>query len=160
LDRASALDPDNVWTNYALAVRRVEKHDLPSAYRTATELLRRRPDSPASPWALLTCCPATVPVWAGFPLLIAYLERRPADEIAAMAATMEPVHDPEMNYFAGAHLAYAEQTQPALKLLRSAVAGGYCRYRRWISIRCGGMYGRWRSSARSVPRKLRASRSS
>ena len=72
--------------------------------------------------------PATIPAWAGFPLLIAYLEHRPPSEIAAMAREVKPVHDPEMDYFAGAHLAYAGQAEPALTLLRAAVDGGYCSY--------------------------------
>jgi hypothetical protein len=72
--------------------------------------------------------PATSPDWAGFPVLFAYLEHRPADEIAALARAMKPVTDPEMNYFSGAHLAYAGQPESALHMLRAAITAGYCAY--------------------------------
>jgi TolB-like protein/predicted Ser/Thr protein kinase/tetratricopeptide (TPR) repeat protein len=72
--------------------------------------------------------PATAPDWAGFPILFAYLEHRPAGEIAALARAMKPVNDPEMNYFSAAHLAYAGQPEAALRMLRAAITGGYCAY--------------------------------
>ncbi len=72
--------------------------------------------------------PATVPDWAGFPVLFAYLEHLPAGEIAAQARAMKPVSDPEMNYFAAAHLAYAGQPEAALQMLRAAITNGYCAY--------------------------------
>jgi hypothetical protein len=72
--------------------------------------------------------PATAPNWAGFPLLFAYLERRPASGIAALVRVMKPVTDPELNYFSAAHLAYAGQPEAALQMLRAAITGGYCAY--------------------------------
>jgi len=72
--------------------------------------------------------PATAPDWAGFPVLYAYLERHPASEIAALARAMKPVNDPEMNYSAAAHLAYAGQPEAALRMLRAAITAGYCAY--------------------------------
>ena len=72
--------------------------------------------------------PATAPDWAGFPVLYAYLEHHPASEIAAMARAMKPVSDPEMNYCAAAHLAYAGQPEGALRMLRAAITAGYCAY--------------------------------
>jgi serine/threonine protein kinase/tetratricopeptide (TPR) repeat protein len=72
--------------------------------------------------------PATAPDWAGFPVLFAYLEHRPAGEIATLARAMKPVSDPEMNYFSAAHLAYAGQPETALHMLRAAIAAGYCAY--------------------------------
>ncbi len=72
--------------------------------------------------------PATAPDWAGFPVLFAYLEHRPASEVATLAQAMKPVTDPEMNYFSAAHLAYAEQPEAALQMLRAAITAGYCAY--------------------------------
>lgn len=72
--------------------------------------------------------PVPAPAWAGFPALTAYLKHQPAKEIADLVRATEPVHDPEMNYFAAAHLAYIGETEAALNLLRAAVAGGYCSY--------------------------------
>ncbi|HTS76415.1 MAG TPA: protein kinase [Bryobacteraceae bacterium] len=72
--------------------------------------------------------PATAPDWAGFPLLFAYFQHRPASEIAALARGMKPVTDPEMNYFSAAHLAYAGQPEAALQMLRAAITAGYCAY--------------------------------
>ena len=72
--------------------------------------------------------PKSVPPWAGFPVLLAFMDHRPAKEIAALARATEVEHDPEMNYFAAAHLAYAGDSLTALRLLREAVVGGYCSY--------------------------------
>ena len=72
--------------------------------------------------------PVAAPPWAGFPALTAYLKHRPAEEIADLVRATKPVNDPEMNYFAAAHLAYIGETEAALSLLRAAVAGGYCSY--------------------------------
>jgi tetratricopeptide (TPR) repeat protein len=72
--------------------------------------------------------PAKAPDWAGFPVLFARLQHRPPSEVEALAGAMKPVNDPEMNYFSAAHLAYAGQTDAALRLLRAAIAAGYCAY--------------------------------
>ena len=72
--------------------------------------------------------PAAVPPWAGFPVLLAFLNRRPANEIAALARANGADSDPEMNYFSAAHLAYSGNRGAALHLLRAAVVGGYCAY--------------------------------
>ncbi len=72
--------------------------------------------------------PATSPDWAGFPVLFASLEHRPAGEITVLARAMKPISDPEMNYFSAAHLAYAGQPETALHMLRAAIAAGYCAY--------------------------------
>jgi TolB-like protein/predicted Ser/Thr protein kinase len=80
------------------------------------------------PLEALAAEPEAAPSWAGFPALTAYLKHRPAKEIAGLVRATEPVHDPEMNYFAAAHLAYIGETEAALNLLRAAVAGGYCSY--------------------------------
>jgi serine/threonine protein kinase/tetratricopeptide (TPR) repeat protein len=99
--------------------------------------------------------PATTPEWAGFPFLIAYLQHGPADEIAKMAAEMQPVHDPEMNYFAGAHFSYAHQIKPALNLLRAAIDHGYCSFQAmdtdslWANVRGDTEFGELRASAKA-----------
>ncbi|MEZ4457108.1 MAG: hypothetical protein R2882_11250 [Gemmatimonadales bacterium] len=69
-----------------------------------------------------------LPAWRSYPLLIACAAGRPAGEIEALAAAVEPAGDPETNYFAASHLAYCGQTDRALELLRRAVAGHYCAY--------------------------------
>jgi hypothetical protein len=59
-------------------------------------------------------------------LLLACLERRPATEIAALAASLPVPDDPETTYVAADHLAYCGQTTAALEMLTRAVQGGYC----------------------------------
>jgi hypothetical protein len=70
--------------------------------------------------------PATEPQWAGYGMLFAFLEHRPNSDVAALARTLQPVHDPEVNYWAAAHLAYARQTEAALRMLKVAIDQGYC----------------------------------
>ena len=72
--------------------------------------------------------PRSTPSWAGFPVLVAFMDHRPAKEIGELARATEPVPDPEMNYFSADHLAYAGDSRTALRLLREAVTGGYCSY--------------------------------
>jgi hypothetical protein len=72
--------------------------------------------------------PAKAPDWAGFPVLYAYLEHHPANEIAALARAMKSVPDPEMNYTAAAHLAFVGQPEASLRMLRAAITAGYCAY--------------------------------
>jgi tetratricopeptide (TPR) repeat protein len=69
-----------------------------------------------------------VPTWGGYGVLMAYLKHQPAQEIAALAGKLAPAQDPEMNFFAAAHLSYAGHTDAALPLLRRAIEGGYCSY--------------------------------
>jgi predicted Ser/Thr protein kinase/TolB-like protein len=100
--------------------------DLGSEFQRATSmdvLLREGKEKEA-----YDARPAKMPEWGAYPFLYAYLEHRPAEELHRMAAEMKPVHDPEMNYFAGAHLAYAGETEPALTMLRAAIGSGYCSY--------------------------------
>jgi len=86
-------------------------------------LIRQRKEAEA-----LAGLPRTPPQWAGYEMLMAFLEHRPAREIAALALAVKPSPDPEMNYFSAAHLAYCGQTGAALEMLKQAVAGGYCSY--------------------------------
>jgi serine/threonine protein kinase len=69
-----------------------------------------------------------VPQWGGYGVLLAYLRHRPAPEIAELARKVQPVEDPEMNFFSAAHLAYAGQADAALAMLRRTIEGGYCSY--------------------------------
>ena len=52
--------------------------------------------------------------------------RSPA-EIRAMADRAQP-DDPETNYLAATHLAYAGQNDIALTLLKEAIKGNYCSF--------------------------------
>jgi serine/threonine protein kinase/tetratricopeptide (TPR) repeat protein len=76
----------------------------------------------------LAARPAATPQWAGYDMLLAYLEHRPASEVARLARTIKANHDPEVNYFSAAHLSYAGQTDAALQMLKQTVDGGYCSY--------------------------------
>jgi len=69
-----------------------------------------------------------LPRWAGYDVLEAYLELRSSTEVAAMARAVQPSEDPEINYFAAAHLAYAGQRDAALDMLQRAIDGGYCSF--------------------------------
>lgn len=69
-----------------------------------------------------------LPEWAGYGMLQAYLEHRPAREIDALARDLRPSEDPEVNYFSAAHLAYAGQRQAALDMLKRTIDGGYCSF--------------------------------
>ena len=72
--------------------------------------------------------PSAIPKWGGYDLVIEFLERRPAREIAALAGKLRPAPDPEVNYFSAAHLAYSGQAEAALAMLKQAIEGGYCSY--------------------------------
>jgi serine/threonine protein kinase/DNA-binding winged helix-turn-helix (wHTH) protein len=69
-----------------------------------------------------------VPQWRSYDMLVACAQRRPAEEVAALAAGVRTSDDPEANYLAASHLAYCGQTRQALSLLRHAIAGHYCSY--------------------------------
>jgi TolB-like protein len=71
---------------------------------------------------------AFLPGWGGYAILQAYLQHRPARDLAAMARGLEPARDPEINYFSAAHLAYAGQKQAALAMLKQTIDGGYCSF--------------------------------
>src|SRR5262249_35971278 len=59
---------------------------------------------------------------------LACVQHKPAAETAALAAQVQPNDDPEVSYFFAAHLAYCGQTEPALRMLDSAVRANYCSY--------------------------------
>jgi len=74
-----------------------------------------------------------VPPWGGYEMVRAFLEHRPAPEVTALARTVRPAEDPEINYFSAAHLAYCGRAEAALGLLREAIRGGYCSYPAMVS---------------------------
>ena len=69
-----------------------------------------------------------IPEWRSYDLLLACLARKPSSEIATLAGSVRASDDPELNYFAAAHLAYCDQTEAAVDLLRRAIKGNYCSY--------------------------------
>jgi hypothetical protein len=69
-----------------------------------------------------------IPEWKSYDLLLACLSGRPAPEIDALAARVHPSDDPELNYFAAAHLAHCGRPAMALELLQRAIDGNYCSY--------------------------------
>ena len=71
---------------------------------------------------------AHTPHWAGYDMLMAYFQHKPASEIEALAAAMQVSDDPETNYLMGGHLAYCGRTNGALEMLRKAIKGKYCSY--------------------------------
>jgi hypothetical protein len=79
--------------------------------------------------AALELAPPELPQWRGrFEMLLACVQGRPPEEIAALAHGVQPVADPEANYLSAAHLSYCGQTQAAGELLRRAIQGNYCSF--------------------------------
>jgi serine/threonine protein kinase/DNA-binding winged helix-turn-helix (wHTH) protein len=67
--------------------------------------------------------------WASsYRMLMACLQHRPSDEIAALASQVQPNDDPEASYLFAGHLAHCGQTQSAVRMLDSAVRANYCSY--------------------------------
>jgi tetratricopeptide (TPR) repeat protein len=206
MERALSLDPNYVAAGAGLIVSRVERGDLVGAHRSATELVRRRPDSVEAQFVLSyvlryaglleeaadrcdtafvldrgmqttglrTCAmvfllrgdyPRTmnylrtdqgtdfaraltmdmltrqgkvqealqlgslnIPGWKSYEVLRACLGRKPSSEVAALTRTVRASGDPELNYFAAAHLAYCGQTDAAFDMLSRAIHGNYCSY--------------------------------
>ncbi len=69
-----------------------------------------------------------IPEWKSYVLLLACLARKPSSEVAALADSVRASDDPELNYFAAAHLAYCGRTDAAFSMLRRAIDGNYCSY--------------------------------
>lgn len=68
------------------------------------------------------------PQWAGYNLLLSYLQHKPAPEVSALAEKVQASDDPETNYLTAGHLAYAGYPDAATRLLRMAIKGNYCSY--------------------------------
>ena len=69
-----------------------------------------------------------IPAWKSYDMLLACLARKPSSEVAALAESVRASDDPELNYFAAAHLAYCGLTDAAFDMLRRAINGNYCSY--------------------------------
>jgi serine/threonine protein kinase/DNA-binding winged helix-turn-helix (wHTH) protein len=69
-----------------------------------------------------------ISAWTSYDMLLACAAHKPATEIAALAARIQPEDDPETNYFAASHLAYCGQTSAALAMLNRTVQANYCSY--------------------------------
>ena len=69
-----------------------------------------------------------IPQWASYDMVLACAQRKPASEIAAMAAGVRTADDPEANYLTAGNLSYCGQTAMALSFLKRAVEGNYCSY--------------------------------
>lgn len=69
-----------------------------------------------------------IPQWASYDMVLACTARKPASEIAAMAAGVHIADDPETNYLTAGNLSYCGQTAMALSFLKRAVEGNYCSY--------------------------------
>jgi TolB-like protein len=242
LERALSLDPNYLPAGAGLIVSRVERGDLASAYRSATDLVARRPDSVDAQFVLSyvlryaglldeaaarcgaafvldrkmqtaglrTCsmvfllkgdypramnylqldqdsdfvraltidmlarqgrtaealkvsAPA-IPGWKSYDVLRACLAGTPTSEIAARAQSVEPSDDPELNYFAAAHLAYCGLQSEAIELLDRAVKGNYCSYPSmdrdplFASIRSASEYRGLQAAGRSCQERFLATR--
>ncbi|MBI3644554.1 MAG: hypothetical protein HY233_01095 [Acidobacteriales bacterium] len=70
--------------------------------------------------------------WTVRRFLEACVQRRPQPEISVLADTVSRErmgsHDPERKYTGAGYLAFCEQRESALRLLRASVEGNYCAY--------------------------------
>jgi serine/threonine protein kinase/DNA-binding winged helix-turn-helix (wHTH) protein/tetratricopeptide (TPR) repeat protein len=72
--------------------------------------------------------PTHIPNWQSYNMLLACADHKPATEIADVAKSVQPVDDPEVNYYFASHLAYCGQTGAATEFLRRAIEKSYCSY--------------------------------
>jgi hypothetical protein len=72
--------------------------------------------------------PPKIPHWDSYKMLLACARHEPESQIKALAAGVEVDDDPEVNYFFAAHLAYCQQTDAALRMLKLAIDRNYCSY--------------------------------
>ena len=106
-----------------------------------------------------------IPAWKSYDVLLACLARKPASEIATLAESVRASDDPELNYFAAAHLAYCGQTDAAVDLVRRAISGNYCSYPAmesdplFATVRATSHYGGIRASGRACQERFLAARS-
>lgn len=63
-----------------------------------------------------------------YQMLLVCAQHHPLNEIAALAAQVQPNDDPEVSYFFAGHLAFCGQTKPAIRMLDRAVRANYCSY--------------------------------
>ena len=72
--------------------------------------------------------PSQLPHWGSYNMLLACVHHQPLSEIVRLSNAVQPSADPEVNYFAAAHLAYCGQSSAALQMLKRAILGNYCSY--------------------------------
>jgi hypothetical protein len=70
--------------------------------------------------------PPQIPHWDSYKMLLAAARNAPQSEIRALAEKVEVDDDPEVDYFFAGHLAYAGQTDAALRFLGIAIERNYC----------------------------------
>lgn len=110
-------------------------------YRRATDYLNIDPSSELSKALtidilvrqgeekeVLQLGPSQVPHWGSYNMLLACVHREPLSEIVNLSNAVQPSADPELNYFAAAHLAYCGQSSAALQMLKRTIQGNYCSY--------------------------------
>jgi len=78
--------------------------------------------------ALLSARPMHTAPWQSYDMLLACVQHKPSREIAAMAAAVQPVDDPEVNYYSAGYLVYCGQTVAAIPFLERSIQGNYCFY--------------------------------
>jgi serine/threonine protein kinase/DNA-binding winged helix-turn-helix (wHTH) protein len=78
--------------------------------------------------ALLAARPTHSAIWKSYDMLLACVQHKPAAEIAGLAATVQPVDDPEVNYYSAGYLVYCGQTNTAIPFLKRSIQGNYCFY--------------------------------
>jgi hypothetical protein len=105
-----------------------------------------------------------IPEWKSYDLLLACLAGKPPSEVAKLAGAVGASDDPELNYFAAAHLAYCGLTEASFDLLRRAINGNYCSYPAvesdplFARIRAASQYGDIRSAGRACQERFLAGR--
>jgi serine/threonine protein kinase/DNA-binding winged helix-turn-helix (wHTH) protein len=105
-----------------------------------------------------------IPGWKSYGLLRACLGGATSAEITARAGSVSASDDPELNYFAAAHLAYCGQTALAFDLLQRAIDGNYCSYPSmerdplFARIRAMPEYGRVLAAGRACHERFLAKR--
>ena len=78
--------------------------------------------------ALLVARPAHAASLQGYDMFLACVQHKPPTEIADMAAAVQPVDDPEVNYYSAGYLVYCGQTNKAIQFLKRSIQGNYCFY--------------------------------
>jgi DNA-binding winged helix-turn-helix (wHTH) protein/serine/threonine protein kinase/tetratricopeptide (TPR) repeat protein len=105
-----------------------------------------------------------LPEWKSYDLLLACLAQEPPSEIAVLAGSVRPFDDPELNYFAAAHLAYCGHTEAAVDLLTRAIKGNYCAYPSvesdplFATVRAAPQYGEIHAAGRACQEAFLAGR--
>jgi serine/threonine protein kinase/DNA-binding winged helix-turn-helix (wHTH) protein len=78
--------------------------------------------------ALLVARPAHAASLESYDMLLACVQHKPSMEISAMAAAVQPVDDPEVNYYSAGYLVYCGQANKAIQFLKRSIQGNYCFY--------------------------------